>query len=187
MRLLTRLAKTSLIEKDNQALRDQFATAEIPASALTPANIVDIPAPFPGGPSFIDRIIIDKGNQDGIKVGQNVVYKDNLIGKVVKSSPRMAVVDLLNHKGTSFTVRAVKSGSLGIGRGTGGEKFILENVLLSYNLEKGELVVTRGPNPLVVGRIIDVSKKASALFQSAEIESLVDIRNLKMVFIQSGG
>ena len=72
---------------------------------------------------------------------------------------------------------------------------VLENVLLSDKLQTGDTVISKGdigkdgegfPPGLVVGRIISVNKKASALFQSAEVESLVDVTRLKMVFVMSG-
>jgi cell shape-determining protein MreC len=127
-----------------------------------------------------------------VQLGSIVVFKDNLIGKVVKISPRLSVVDLFNHKGITFTAETVKTSALGISQGAGGGKMVLGNVLLSDTLQTGDIVVTKGdvdaggkgfPPQLVVGKIVSVNKKTSALFQTAEVESLVDVTKLKMVFV----
>lgn len=192
--LQIKAVKVAALEKDNRALRDQFATANPSPKKLLPSYIVGMPTFLPGV-SAVDEIIIDKGSDDKVKVGNSIVFKDNLMGKVVKTSPRLSVVDLLNHKGVLFTAKTITTSALGIIRGTGTEVILLTNVLLSDKLQKGDIVVTKGdirsdglgfvPN-LVVGKIISVNKKASALFQSAEVERLVDVARLEMVFVMVG-
>jgi len=104
----------------------------------------------------------------------------------------LSVVDLLNHKGFSFTAKTTATHALGIMQGTGTETIVLNNVLLSDTLQKGDIVVTKGdinsdglgfPPDLIIGKIISINKKASALFQSAEVERLVDVTRLEMVFV----
>ncbi|MBU4099093.1 rod shape-determining protein MreC [Patescibacteria group bacterium] len=184
-------AKVAALEKDNQALRDQFAVINPSSKTLIPAFIVGMPAFLPGI-SIVDEIIIDKGSDDKIKPGSSIVFKDNLIGKIVKTSPHLSVVDLLNHKGFSFTAKTTATHALGIMQGTGTETIVLNNVLLSDTLQKGDIVVTKGdinsdglgfPPDLIIGKIISINKKASALFQSAEVERLVDVTRLEMVFV----
>lgn len=187
-------AKVAALEKDNRALRDQFAVTNPSPKILLPAYIVGMPAFLPGV-STIDEIIIDKGSGDKVGIGNSVVFKDNLIGNVIKTSPHLSVVYLLNHKDISFTAKTAKTSALGIIQGSGIETMVLKNVLLSDTLQKGDTVVTKGdmqvdgsgfaPN-LVIGKIIFVNKKASELFQSAEVERLVDPARLEMVFVVLG-
>lgn len=192
--LRVQAAKVAALEKDNRALRDQFAVTKPNFKTLLPTFIVGMPAFLPGV-STVDEVIIDKGSRDSVKVGNSIVFKDNLIGKVVRISPHLSVVDLLNHKGISFTAKTSATHALGISQGDGKETIVLNNVLLSDTLQKGDIIVTKGdmqadglgfaPN-LVVGKIISVNKKTSALFQSAEVESLVDVARLEMVFVVLG-
>ncbi len=180
--LQTRLVNLQALEKDNQALRDQFALTHPAPEKLLPAFIVGMPSFIPGV-SVVDSIIIDKGTIDKVRVGNSVVLKDNLIGKVVKTTPQMSVVDLLNHKNISFTAQTIKTSAFGISRGTGDDKIVLDNVLLSDKLQTGDIVVAKDPQLLVVGKIVSVNKKASALFQAAVVESLVDVLTLNLVFV----
>jgi rod shape-determining protein MreC len=193
--LRIKAAKVASLEKDNRALRDQFFVTNPSSKILLPAFIVGMPAFLPGV-SIVDEVIIDKGSDDKVSVGSSIVFKDNLIGKVVRTSPHLSVVDLVNHKGISFTVKTSATSALGISRGDGKDTIIIDNVLLSDTLQKGDIVVTKGdiqsdglgfPPNLVVGKIISVNKKASALFQSAEVERLVDAARLEMVFVILGG
>lgn len=184
-RLLLELAKQKEIEKENKALRDQFETATIPSQHLLPAQVVGLKE---------EEMVIDKGTSDKLQVGMIVVVKDNVIGRTIKVSPHLSVIQLVSHKNTSFTGETSKTGALGVVKGKGGNQIFLENVVLSEKLEKNDIVKTKGdvdtnglgyPPDLVVGKIVSVYKRTSALFQTAEIKSMVDFSRLHTVFILS--
>lgn len=191
MVLRAELAKEKGIEKDNAALRDQFVKSYPKAENLMPANVVGMPGFLPGI-SSAEEIIISKGSGDGVKVGKAVVFKDVLVGRVVRVSAHLSVVDVVGREGVSFTAETSNTSALGVLTGAGGGEIVLENVLLSDKLAKGDMVISKGdvnargegvPAGLVVGRIASVERQASSLFQSAEVESLVDIRRLRLVFV----
>ena len=130
--------------------------------------------------------------QARVAVGDVVVYKDTLLGKIVKTEPYLSVIDLIGKKNISLTGSALATSALGIVKGVGDGQIIFDNVVLSDTLKKGDFVVTKGdlekgiigyPPHLVIGKIVSVDKKASALFQRAELESLVDVSRLSVVFI----
>jgi rod shape-determining protein MreC len=189
--LRVEVAKMKAIEKDNAALRDQFAQSNLNPERLLPAYVVGMPAFLPRV-FAVEEVIIDRGSVDKVKVGEVVVYKDILIGRVVRISPHLSVVDLISHDGISFTAGTSKTSALGVLSGKGGGEMVLENVLLSDRLEKGDTVVSKGdvgaggdgvPAGLVVGKIVSVKRQASSLFQSAEVERLAYVERLKMVFV----
>lgn len=176
------LTKNKEQERENQALRDQFQVSSPAPRKLLPAHIIGI---MSGG------IVIDKGQSDGQKVGSVVVYKDNLVGKISKSSEHISVVELLTSKNISLTAKTVNTGALGVVNGSD-DGMILRNVVLSEKLQSGDIVSSKGsvdsrglqfPPDLVIGKIVSVNKKASSLFQSAEVKSLVDIERLDIVFV----
>lgn len=180
--LLIQLAKQKELEKENKALHDQFETAKLETTKLLPAEIVGMNE---------DSLIIDKGSSDGVKKGEVVVYKDNLLGKVVAVEKHLSVVNLLTNKDISFTAQTSKTSATGVVNG-GSSGIILGTVVLSDKLEKDDIVVTKGnvdskgngfPPGLAVGKIISVEKHPSALFQAAEVKSLVSFSKLKVVFV----
>lgn len=181
--LLTQLAKQKELEKENEALHDQFEVGNPSTQDLLPARVIG---------RNNDQFVIDKGSADGVKPENIIIFKDNLVGKVIKVSKHLSVVHLVTHPEISFTAEAVKTETLGVINGRGGSSFIFGNVVLSDKLEKDDLVVTRGdidehgqgyPPDLVVGKITAVYKQPSALFQNAEVKSLVDFGKLSTVFV----
>jgi len=115
-----------------------------------------------------------------------------LVGKIVKTSTYFSMVALLLNNNTTFTVQTMKSSTLGVIRGGGGDTLLLDNVVLSDKLEKDDIVITKGdldgkgngyPPDLVVGKINSVNKKTSALFQTGEVRSLLDFSKLETVFV----
>jgi len=178
-------------DKEIQALRDQFATTSPSQSLLMPVHIIGLKAFIPGV-SLPEQIIIDKGKKDGIRSSAAVIYKNNVIGKVVVANDHISLIDLVFKKGFSVTANTSKTNSLGISKGNGQGNIILDNVVLSDSLVKGDLVITKGsidtdgsgiPPGLVIGKITSVDKKASNLFQTAQVQPLVDITHLTTLFV----
>jgi rod shape-determining protein MreC len=190
-KLLTQVAKQKEIEKENSALRDQFGTAEPAPEKLISAAVVGFPSFIPGE-SFVTQLLIDKGTDDNLKIGDVVIFKDNLIGRIAQTAPHLSVVSVITQRDNVFTAKTSKTDALGLGRGQDGGGVLLDNVVLSDKLQKGDIVITKGdvasngqgyPPNLIVGKIVSVSKSPSALFQTAQVESLVKFSKLKIVFI----
>lgn len=189
--LTSMLSDQKKLKDNNSALSDQFQTSYPNSSTLLPANIVGAPSFIPGV-SLPETFIIDKGTSDGLKVGKAVVYKNNLVGKISKANDFLSEVTLVTNATSSFTAKSSSSEVLGVIKGQGGGEMILDNVLLSDNLKPGDLIFTNGdanlngtgyPPDLVVGRIVSVDKKASSLFQRAEVSSFIDFSKITTVFI----
>lgn len=188
LELLSRVAVFEKLKKENAALSDQFQTSNPPTSKLLEAQIIGAPS-FVPGISVPNTFILNKGAKDNIKKGSAVVVKDNLIGTIIKVSDNLSEVSLISNSSSSFTAKT-QNGAVGIVKGGG--SLTLNNVLLSENITKGELVLTNGdvnqdgvgvPPDLIVGKIKSVEKNPSDLFQKGEIESLINFINLSTVFI----
>lgn len=186
-----KLVDQSKLIQDNKALLDQFQTQNPRSTSLIPSNVIGAPNFIPGV-SVPESLIIDRGEADGIKTEDAVVYKNNLIGKIYKTSKNVSEVMLISNSSFSFTVKTLETNSLGIAKGQGGGEIILDNVLLSDTLKKGDIVVTKGDingkgeglvADLIVGKIESVNKNPSDLFQKAEIQTGVDVAKLQKVFV----
>lgn len=189
--LTKKLVDLKNLEADNKALRDQFQTTNPRSANLISAQIVGAPGFIPGI-SVPEFIVINRGENDGVRIGNAVVFKENLIGKVVKTSSYLSSVLLISNSISSFTGKTLETNTSGVVKGQGGGELILDNILLSENLKNGDTVLTKGdvnsqgtglPPNLIVGKITSVSKKPSDLFQKAEVTSLVDFVKIQEVFI----
>lgn len=189
--LLGKIVNQDKLLKENSALHDQFAVTTPRPTALLPAKIV-------GAPSFIPGItdpttfIIDKGTNDRVKVGDAVVLKDILVGKVISTSNFFSKVDILTDASSSLTVKDQRSGANGVAKGDGGRQLIFDNVLQSDDIKMSDILVTKGsqdasgrgiPPDLIVGKITSVEKKPSEVFQKGKIQSPLDFSDLSTVFI----
>jgi rod shape-determining protein MreC len=183
--LRVQLAQMQEIKKDDQALHDQFQITTPPPQKLLPANVIG---------SQQNALLIDKGSSDSLNLGDVVVIKDNLIGKIIKVTSHISLVTLLTDPSTSFTAQTTTTSANGIVRALDGGTIVLANVVLSDKLEKNDIVVTKGdldlhahgyPPRLVVGKIVSIDKQASSLFQAAKIQSLVNVTQLRMVFVMT--
>jgi len=179
------LAQMQELQKDNQALHDQFQTTTPAPQKLLPAEVVGLQQTY---------ILIDKGSSDGLHIGDVVVVKNNLIGTIEKVTSHIAQVKLLSDPSTSFTAQSAKTSANGVVQAIDGGTIIFTNVVLSDKLEQNDIILTKGdrdshgngfPPNLVVGKIISIDKQASSLFQAAKIQSMVDVSNLRMVFVMT--
>lgn len=176
---------------DNKALRDQFQTTSPKSPNLLPADVVGAPG-FVPGLSLPEILILNQGANDGVKIGDAVVYENNLVGKITQVSANLSNVTLLTNSSSLFTAETLETKAQGVVKGQGGGEVILDNVILADTLQKDDLVVTADdmdiqnsgfPPDLTVGKIISVSKNPSDLFQKADIQPLVDFSNLEKVFV----
>ena|SRR3989344_93250 len=189
--LFKKLIDQENLEKENQALRDQFQTTNPSSKKLLSAEIVGAPGFIPGV-SDPENLIIDKGLKDNLYVGQAVVFKDNLVGKIVRLSAKFSVVDTITSKSFSLTGKTLETGAMGITKGQGEGEIIFDNVLLSENLKTGDILLTKGeldsegkgiPANLIIGKILSVEKKPSALFQRANVKTLLNYSKLSTIFV----
>jgi rod shape-determining protein MreC len=184
----------SKLQSDMQALKDQFAVSNPQSINLLAANILGFPSFIPNV-SVPETLVIDKGLDDGLKAGQAVVYKDNLVGKIYKVTANKSLVYLITHPDFTFTAKILNSKTEGVITGLGGGEMILDGVLLSDTLKTSDTVLTKGdltidntgfPSGLIIGKITVINKNPSALFQVAGVKSLVDFSKLSTVFVYVG-
>ncbi len=188
--LVKKLIEQDILISDNKALRDQFETTYPKSSSLVPARVVGAPSFIPGvtSPSIF---IIDKGTNDGVKVGSAVVVKNILVGKIVSSSLYFSKVILATNPSLSLIVKGQR-GASGIIKGEGGRQMLLDNVAQEGDIKEGDYIVTKGEQnedgtgtapDLVVGKIVSIDKKPSAVFQKGKVESPLDFSALSTVFV----
>ncbi len=134
-------------------------------------------------------IIIDRGLEDGIRVGMAVEGSRGLVGRVYRASNRSAQVILITDTSNSIPARLSNTRATGSLRGGGvAGNLYLEWVDQSHQISIGEVVVTSGlggrmPRDLIIGRVVDVQRIEADLFQRAEVQPAVDFNSLEVVFV----
>ncbi len=189
--LLKQLVDQQVLKNENQALRDQFQLTNPRSQELIPAKIVGAPSFIPGV-SEPSSFILDKGTSDGVNKEDAVVFADNLVGKIEEVNMFFSKVVLVTDVSSLISAKTRDTGAIGVIRGEGGRKMILDNVILSSDLKIGDIVVSKGdldikgqgyPPDLILGKIASIEKQPSALFQKAQVQSFLNFANLTTVFI----
>ena len=191
--LQKKLVDQQNLTSDNKALHDQFQTIYPRSLDLLPAKILQSSSFIPGAFSP-DSFIIDKGSADGVRVGDAVIIKNNLIGEIAKTTDFLSEVMSVTNPNIRFAAKTTGNAA-GVVRGEGNGDLILDNVLLSDHLTKGDLVVTSGdlkldetglPPDIIVGQILSVESNSADLFQRAKIKTSIDLSKISEVFVFKG-
>lgn len=182
------------IQTEDKALHDQFETSSVVSNNLLPANVIGDPQFIPGV-NAPEVLILDQGKSSGVKIGQAVVYEQNVIGIISQVTDHTSLVTLVSNTITSFTAKTSTTNAQGVMTGQGNGVMVLGSVLLSDALHVGDTIVTTGsenlqgqglPPGFIVGKILSVSKTPSSLYQSASVKSLLTVEKLNTVFIMTG-
>lgn len=137
----------------------------------------------------VRSIIIDKGTEDGIRVGMPVESSRGLVGRVFRAGPNSSQVALITDNASAIPARLGNSRATGILSGSGiGGQLTMDWVDLKYDIEIGEVVLTSGlggnfPQDIVVGQVIEVNRSEADLFQQTVVQPATDFDNLEIVFV----
>lgn len=133
-------------------------------------------------------LIINKGENDGLKVGQAVAGVNGaLIGKIIKTESKISHLLLIIANENRLNVAlSGNSKIVGIVQGSHNTSILLDYVLKKADLKKDDLIVTSGadeliPAGLLIGLVGDITDNKDNLFKQAEIISPVDFKNIKIV------
>lgn len=183
--LVREVEESRNIESDYRLMLELFNLArQTPDYQRVTANVIGRD-PNPS----VRSIIIDRGLEDGVRVGMPVEATRGLVGRVYRVTNRSAQVILITDSSHSIPARLVNSRATGSLRGGGVTgKLHLEWVDQRHHITVGEVVVTSGlggriPRDLIIGRVLDVQRSEAELFQRAEVRSAVDFDALEVVFV----
>lgn len=154
----------------------------MPAKALT-ARVVGKDAS-----GWFETFILDRGENDGVAAGMAVVCADGVVGRVASTSPNASRVLLVSDHNSGVDALVQRSRARGILEGTVSGAATLKYVKPAESLEVGDVVVTSGldgifPKGLRLGRVVEVTRRESGLFQLADVEPFVDFSKLEEVLI----
>lgn len=142
------------------------------------------------------RVIgLDKGTNDGIKVGDVVVAGGGaLAGRVTEVGPDSATVVLLTDGTSTVIGQLVSSAATGQVVGQLGGVLVMEQIDATETVDLGDEVVTAGlelaggvrspyPKGLLIGQVIDVRRDANDVVQTAYLQPTADLDKLEYVLV----
>jgi rod shape-determining protein MreC len=137
---------------------------------------------------FLHYIIINRGSDDGLRRGMPVVSSQGLVGRVAAVTADGARVQLITDPGTAINVRIQPSGAEGSLAGSITGDITVESIPQDAAIQTGDLVLTSGlggnfPPDMLIGQVSGVRQRPVELFQTANLEPVVDFSQLEIVLV----
>lgn len=136
----------------------------------------------------IGSVILDTGEQDSVFKNQAVINADGLVGKVISTTSRQSVVQLLKDHNSFTSARLQNSRENGTISWKGGDALELNFIPKNIPVDLGEVVVTSGlsqiyPPQLKIGVVNYIRDDDHDLFKQIRIQPAVNFNALEEVFI----
>ncbi|MFW0862409.1 MAG: rod shape-determining protein MreC [Candidatus Komeilibacteria bacterium] len=137
-----------------------------------------------------DLFIINRGSDDGIKVGQPVLAEQGvLVGKIFAVEKHQASVALLSNSSSTVAVtlnnnthtQGVVQGSMGLG-------LLMDLIPPEEAINMDDLVFTSGLEDMIgqnylIGKIANILSGDTELYQKAEVVPSIDYRQLRILTV----
>ena len=140
---------------------------------------------------MFDVLVINAGRDVGLQADWPVVTTAGLVGHIKEVDQHSSVVRLIFDARVSAVVQG--SRAHGIVSSMAANRFLLEYVDASKDIQEGDLVVSSGmggryPKGITIGVITDVTmEEQEPLFKQVVLESEVDFWGLEEVFVLQPG
>lgn len=133
---------------------------------------------------------IDRGEKDGVMNGDPLLVENILVGRVSRVEPQNSLVELIFQKELGFGAKTLDSTAEGIVHYDQRlDEVFLAEVLNEKKLKTGEEVVTNAkeglfPPGLAVGKVGQIERRESDIYQRAIIEPFFIAEDLSVLFVR---
>ena len=136
-----------------------------------------------------NKIFIDLGAEDGIKIDMITVYGDYLVGKIVAVHNNYSEVELITNPNSIISAKTMRD-ILGIARGSDEEDGLLyfQPSIVEDNLKEGEEIVTSGvsnifPEGIKIGKIENIDDKENYSYKRITIKPPFESKDLRELIV----
>ncbi|MFP5342046.1 MAG: rod shape-determining protein MreC [Candidatus Limnocylindria bacterium] len=144
---------------------------------------------------FRRSVTLDRGERHGVAVGDVVVAGGGaLVGRISAVGPEASTLVLLTDASSTVIGQLVTSAATGAVVGQLGGVLVMDRVDATERIDLGAEVVTAGielaggvrspyPKGLLIGQVVDVSRDANDVVQTAFLQPAADLGKLEYVLI----
>jgi len=172
------------LKAENERLRALLGSrARLPAEVLIAEIISVLPAPG------THQVVLDKGTNDDVELGDAVIDSEGLFGQVVEVSGFTSRVMLITDPSHAVPVQVNRNGVRSIAGGTGAPDLLqLENVSVTADIREGDLLETSGlggrfPPGYPVGYVDAVVIEPTAAFAAVSVRPLARLDRTRHVLV----
>lgn len=173
------------VRNENDSLRQLLKSQVRADNRVSSARLLAV--------SFSDnhqRILLDKGTQNGVAVGMAIVDDHGLMGQVTRTYPLHSEGMLISDPSHAVPVQLVRNGLRDVLKGSGeAESLQLLHPSITSDIEEGDLLVTSGlggrfPADFPVATVISVERPTDSMFAIVKAKPLAALdksRNLLLL------
>ena len=136
-----------------------------------------------------NKIFIDLGKKDGIKVDMIAVYGDYLVGKIIDVYSDYSVVELITNPNSIISAKT-EADILGIARGSDEEDGLLyfQPSIVEDNLKEEDEIITSGisdiyPEGIKLGKIEQIDEKENYGYKRITIKPPFESKDLRELIV----
>jgi len=172
------------IARENQRLRKQLDATPAVREKFTLAEILSVSAN-----PFSRTVVINKGTNEGIFVGQVALSNNNIYGQVESVTPDSAMIIQLTDLRHDIHVRNTRTGLGALASGTGKfNQLELKHVETSMDIQTGDVFVSSGlgqlfPPDFPVAKVNSVAYNPGDSFMKVKARSLADFTKTREILM----
>ena len=172
------------IARENERLRLQLSATPAVREKFTLAEILSVSAN-----PFSRTIVINKGTNEGIFVGQVALAGNNIYGQVESVTPDSAMIIQLTDVRHDIHVRNSRTGLGALASGTGKFNLLeLKHVETSMDIQTGDVFVSSGlgqlfPPDFPVAEVTTVAYNPGDSFMRVKAKSLADFTKTREILM----
>ena len=138
--LLARQQQFDALEAENERLRRMLGSAAQIADKAVAADLVEV-----SSEPFTRKIVVAKGSQDGVYLGQPVIDANGIMGQVTQVAVNVSRVTLITDAGHAIPVLDNRSGLRALVFGTGDQDTVkVPYLTANADIKEGDLLVSSG-------------------------------------------
>lgn len=186
--LKLKVSKTAELEAENANLRQLLNYKKAHQQFdLLPANVIGRDSS-----TWSNRIIINRGSNDGVQKNMTVITPDGLVGNIHEAYAAYSEVELITdpRSAVGSIVQRADSRVAGVVKGSADSNSAINmtNIPQNANIVEGDTIITSGfggiyPKGIPIGSVASIQNDAGGLLQYAVLYPCVDFQKLEDVAI----
>ena len=188
MKLKIEKVKEQEIHEENKRL---LKLLEMKENSIYKGNLKFARVSFSDINNLNNKIFIDLGSKDGIKIDMITVYGDYLVGKIIAVHDSYSEVELITNPNCIISTKTMGE-VLGIARGSDEEDGLLyfQPSIVEDNLKEGDEIITSGisdiyPEGIKVGKIEQIDEKENYGYKRVTLKPGFESKDLREVIVIS--
>lgn len=138
--LSARLQQFEAVEAENSRLRELLGSSKRVAARVLAADLLSVSLE-----PFTRRLLVARGSNDGVYVGQPVIDAHGIMGQITSVTPHTAIATLITDPSHAIPVLVTRSGLRAMVYGTGDPDSVkLPYLTAAADIREGDLLVSSG-------------------------------------------